>query len=62
MENYCPHASYAVIMKNKTGWTIQLIKVPYDYQKAVKMAKEQQRQDWGHFLNTGRGYNKANEL
>jgi predicted phosphodiesterase len=60
MENYCPHASYAVIEKNKAGWTIQLIKVPYDYPKAVKMAKEQQRQNWGHFLNTGRGYNKTN--
>jgi len=55
MENYCPHASYAIIEKNKTGWTIQQIKVSYDYQKAVKVAKELQREDWGHFLSTGRG-------
>ncbi len=54
MENYCPHASYAVIEKSKKGWTVQQIKVSYDYQEAVKMAKERQRDDWGHFLNTGR--------
>ena len=60
MENYCPHASYAVIDKNKAGWTIQQIKLSYAFQKAVKLAKERQRDDWGHFLNTGRGYNKAN--
>ncbi len=55
MENYCPQASYAILEKNTTEWTIQQIKVPYDYQKAAKLAKEHQREDWGHFLNTGRG-------
>ena len=55
MENYCPHASYAVLEKGKTGWTVQQIKVSYDYQEAVKKAKERQREDWGHFLSTGRG-------
>ena len=55
MENYCPHASYAIIEKNKTGWTAQQIKVSYDYQEAVKKAKELQREDWAHFLSTGRG-------
>ena len=55
MENYCPHASYTIIEKNETGWTVQQIKVPYDYQKAAEMAEERQRGDWRHFLNTGRG-------
>jgi predicted phosphodiesterase len=55
MENYCPHASYAVIEKNAAGWIIQQIKVPYDYKKAVEVAKARQREDWGHFLTTGRG-------
>ncbi len=55
MENYCPHASYAVIEKIKTGWTVQQIKVSYEYYKAVKRAKERQRKDWEHFLSTGRG-------
>jgi putative phosphoesterase len=55
MENFSPHASYAVIEQGKAGWTIQQIKVPYDYQKAVQTAKKQQREDWGYFLDTGRG-------
>ena len=55
MENYCSHASYTIIESNKTGCAIQQIKVSYNHQKAAKMAKEQQRDDWWHFLSTGRG-------
>jgi hypothetical protein len=29
--------------------------VPYDYQKAVELVKAQKREDWVHFLTTGRG-------
>ena len=55
MENYSPHASYAVLEKSRMGWTIQQIKVPYDYQRAAEKAQEQRRADWVHFLSTGRG-------
>lgn len=55
MENYSPHASYAILEKSRMGWTIQQIKVPYDYQRAAEKAQEQSRADWVHFLSTGRG-------
>ncbi len=55
MENYCPHASYAVLERVKSGWTVQQIKVYYDHRKAALKAKEKGRKDWEHFLSTGRG-------
>jgi len=55
MENYCPHASYAIIEESKTGWKVQHIKVPYDFQQAAEEAKKQKREDWVHFLTTGKG-------
>ena len=55
MENFCPHASYAIIEEGVSGWTVQQVKVSYDYQKAAKEAANRQREDWAHFLTTGRG-------
>ncbi len=55
MENFCPHASYAIVEKSRTGWRAEHIKVPYEYQKAVNEAKKRDRADWAHFLATGRG-------
>ena len=55
MENYCPHASYAMIEKDVSGWTIQHIKVAYDFHEAAKEATKHMREDWAHFLTTGRG-------
>ncbi len=55
MENFSPQATYAIIENNTFGWTTQVLKVPYDYQKAVQKAEEQQRMDWGWYLATGRG-------
>ena len=55
MENFSPHASYAIIEKGEAGWTVQHILVPYDYQKAANEAKKRNREDWAFFLTTGRG-------
>jgi len=54
MESYCPHASYAILEKSSVGWTIQHIKVPYEFQCASEESKKRQREDWAHFLRTGR--------
>ena len=54
MENYCPHASYAILEKSEAGWTVQHIKVPYEFLDAAKKSKERQREDWEYFLITGR--------
>jgi putative phosphoesterase len=55
MENFCPHASYAILEQGGSGWTVQQVKVPYDYQKAVREVEKHGREDWAHFLKTGRG-------
>lgn len=54
MENYSPHASYAIIEEHGTGWTVQQIKISYDHQKAAAEAGKRHREDWVHFLTTGR--------
>ncbi|RJQ54703.1 MAG: metallophosphoesterase [Desulfobacteraceae bacterium] len=55
MENFSPHASYAMLEKVALGWTVQHIKVAYDYHRAAKKAARCDRSDWVHFLITGRG-------
>ena len=55
MENHSPHASYAVLENNNGSWCVQHIKVAYDYEKAAGDAKKRNRNDWVHFLTTGRG-------
>ncbi len=55
MENFSPHATYAIIEKSTYGWTAQIIKVPYDFRKAALLAEENQRKDWEWYLSSGRG-------
>lgn len=55
MENFSPHASYAILEKNAVGWIVQHIKVPYDHHRAAREAVKRKRYDWGHFLTTGKG-------
>ncbi|MAC47477.1 MAG: metallophosphatase family protein [Oceanospirillum sp.] len=55
MENYSPHASYALLEKRHDQWLVEHIKVPYDVESAVAAAQLRGRQDWVHFLSTGRG-------
>jgi len=54
MENYCSHASYSIIENNGYGWINQQMKIPYDVQLAVNECKKRDRDDWSHFLLTGR--------
>jgi putative phosphoesterase len=55
MENHCSHASYSILEKYKDGWHVNQIKVPYNYELAAQEAKKRNRDDWAHFLRTGRG-------
>jgi len=54
MENYSPHASYAIIEKNHTGWRVEHFKIPYDVDLPIHECKKRQRNDWAGFLKTGR--------
>ena len=54
MQNYSPHASYALLEQVADGWQVDLIKVPYDFSPAVEQALSLGRHDWAHWLATGR--------
>lgn len=55
MENFSPHATYAIVECGVLGWSVQHMKVTYALDKAAREAKKRNRQDWVHFLTTGRG-------
>lgn len=54
MENYSPHASYAILEQEEQGWNAAFINVPYDHRQAAAAAEQQGRHDWAGFLTTGR--------
>lgn len=53
VENGSPHARYAIIEKNETGWKAEIILVPYDHYKAVEQAHKNNRPDFEIGLATG---------
>ena len=54
MENYSPHAIYAIIEKHQYGWQVEHCKIPYEVDLAVQKCQNLQRNDWVGFLTTGR--------
>lgn len=54
MENYSPHASYAIIEKLEHGWQVDQCKIPYEVDLAVQKCRELQRDDWAGLLQNGR--------
>ena len=54
MENYAPHATYAIIEKQQYDWRIEHFKIPYEVDLAVQQCEKLQRNDWTGFLKTGR--------
>ena len=54
MENYSPHASYAVLEQNDSGWSVSLHRVAYDWNRAAKQARALGRNDWAYAIETGR--------
>ncbi|ANU38612.1 metallophosphoesterase family protein [Vibrio scophthalmi] len=56
MENYSPHARYATLTLNaEQQWDVAFHCVDYDVASAVEQALCRERNDWAHFLTTGRG-------
>ncbi|MDR9826760.1 metallophosphoesterase family protein [Vibrio sp. FNV 38] len=55
MQNYSSKASYATLQKTAEGkWDVVFHKVSYDVESAVSAAQKRGRNDWVHFLSTGR--------
>ena len=54
MENGYPYARYAIISITATGWTVDQIEVPYDWNKAARQARRLGQDEWAAWLETGR--------
>jgi predicted phosphodiesterase len=54
MESGSPHARYALLRKVQNKWQIEHIQVPYDWEYAASVARDNQRPDWAEWLASGR--------
>ncbi len=54
METGSPHARYAVLAKTTSGWRVEQVTLPYEWNKAAEKAKENGRNDWAAWLESGR--------
>ncbi|MCL6417519.1 metallophosphatase family protein [Aestuariirhabdus sp. Z084] len=55
MQNYSSHASYATLQRcNNSPWDIAFHRVSYDVHSAIQAAQSRNRDDWVHYLTTGR--------
>jgi predicted phosphodiesterase len=53
VETGSTHARYTILEKRDTGWLVEHLCIPYDYQKAVEMARRNARPDWEIALRSG---------
>ncbi len=54
METGSSHAKYAILTKTDGIWQVEHVFVPYDWEQAVECARDHQRDDWAHWLASGR--------
>jgi predicted phosphodiesterase len=54
METGTPHARYSIVGWGASGWWVEDIAVPYDWETAAAVAGENGRPDWAEWLRTGR--------
>ncbi|NQY23740.1 MAG: metallophosphoesterase family protein [Campylobacteraceae bacterium] len=56
MQRKTPEASYAILEYKNNTYTAALINVVYNYSLAINEAKKRKREDWMHYLKTGKEY------
>ncbi|MEO3434352.1 metallophosphoesterase family protein [Inquilinus sp. CAU 1745] len=54
METGSPHARYAMIERTGEGWSVELLKVSYDWEGAAALAEANGQPEWARALRTGR--------
>jgi putative phosphoesterase len=54
IETGSPHARYAIIANDGSGWTVAFHAVGYDWEQAAAVAIANGRPDWSRALRTGR--------
>lgn len=57
IENNTPNASYCILKIKDTRYSIEHVRVAYDFEKAAKKAQENKREDWAYALRTGKTLN-----
>jgi putative phosphoesterase len=53
VETGSPHARYALLDREKTGWRVEFVAVEYDWDAAAQEASANRRPDWAYALATG---------
>jgi predicted phosphodiesterase len=53
VQNFSPHARYALLEPDDQGWIVSLVSVPYDWESAARKAEENRRPDWARALRSG---------
>jgi hypothetical protein len=48
-----PHARYAIAERTSSGWAVDLVAVPYDWEAAARLAEQHDRPEWSRPLRTG---------
>jgi len=48
-----PHGRYAIVERTEEGWKVDFAAVPYDWDRASRLAQQRRRQDWVRALRTG---------
>ena len=56
MEAGSPHARYAILEKNGYDWNVEHIALKYDWAAAAAACRQNGREDWAYWIETGRGY------
>jgi predicted phosphodiesterase len=54
MESYSPHAKYLIFSRDRHGWRVAHVLVPYDWRAAADAAAVNGRADWAAWLVRGR--------
>ncbi|TPG56019.1 metallophosphoesterase family protein [Sphingomonas glacialis] len=54
VESGSPHARYAVLSNEGSGWAVSLLSVAYDWEQAARDAEANGRADWSRALRSGR--------
>jgi len=53
VETGSPHARYALAERSGDAWSIELVRVAYDWESAARLAEANGRADWAVALRTG---------
>lgn len=56
METGSPHARYAILQRNGYHWNVEHIALKYDWHQAADACRQNGREDWAHWVETGRAF------